>query len=45
MMFAVAHASELVLIFGGAPASEAPLAEAFTDAYVNFVNDLNPGCK
>jgi len=39
----VFHGSELGLMFGGAPASEAPLAMAFTDSYINFVNDLNPG--
>ncbi|KAF8588227.1 alpha/beta-hydrolase [Ramaria rubella] len=39
----VFHGSELELIFGGAPASEQSLADAFTDAYINFVNDLNPG--
>ncbi|KIJ52456.1 hypothetical protein M422DRAFT_243242 [Sphaerobolus stellatus SS14] len=39
----VSHGSELSLIFGGAPASESSLSIAFTDAYLNFVNDLNPG--
>ena len=42
---AVFHASELPLIFGGVPASELSLAEAFTDAYINFVTDLDPGCE
>ncbi|KIJ52424.1 hypothetical protein M422DRAFT_202509 [Sphaerobolus stellatus SS14] len=41
----VFHASELPLIFGGSPASEMSLATAFTDFYVNFVNDLNPGAS
>lgn len=39
----VFHGSELSLIFGGAPASESSIATTFTDAYLNFVNDLNPG--
>ena len=41
----VFHGSELPLIFGMAPASELSLAEAFTDAYINFVTDLDPGCE
>jgi len=39
----VSHGSELGLIFGGAPASETNLANTFTDAYINFITDLNPG--
>ncbi|GJJ08181.1 hypothetical protein Clacol_002389 [Clathrus columnatus] len=39
----VYHGSELLLIFGGTPSSEESLATAFTDAYINFVVDLNPG--
>ena len=41
----VFHASELPLLFGMAPASELSLSEAFTDAYINFVTDLDPGCE
>lgn len=44
-LVAVFHGSELELIFGGAPASELSLAKAFTDAYIKFVTDLNPGCE
>ncbi|KIJ35514.1 hypothetical protein M422DRAFT_180686, partial [Sphaerobolus stellatus SS14] len=39
----VFHGSELALIFGSSPASEASIATSFTDAYINFVNNLNPG--
>lgn len=41
----VFHGSELLLIYGGAPSSEESLATAFTDAYINFIVGLNPGCK
>jgi len=43
VFYPVSHGSELRLIFGGAPASESGLSVTFTDAYLNFVNDLNPG--
>jgi hypothetical protein len=40
----VSHVSELGLIFGTNTApSEVGLANNFTDAYINFVNDMNPG--
>ncbi|EIN14306.1 alpha/beta-hydrolase [Punctularia strigosozonata HHB-11173 SS5] len=41
----VFHASELQLLFGRntVASSEAAFAANFTDAYVNFVHDLNPG--
>ncbi|KAF8501259.1 alpha/beta-hydrolase [Gautieria morchelliformis] len=39
----VFHGSELRLIFGGGASSELSLAVAFTDAYINFVTDLDPG--
>ncbi|KZT39972.1 alpha/beta-hydrolase [Sistotremastrum suecicum HHB10207 ss-3] len=40
----VAHASELGLLFGHNTApSEVGLATFYRDAYINFVNDLNPG--
>jgi len=39
----VYHGSELQLVFGGVPASEYSFSNAFTDAYINFVTDLNPG--
>ncbi|KAF8517683.1 alpha/beta-hydrolase [Hysterangium stoloniferum] len=39
----VSHGSELAFIFGTAPAVENNLSTIFTDAYINFVNDLNPG--
>lgn len=43
---AVAHASELLLLFGPVPdAIEDDFANQFTDFYINFVNDLDPGCK
>lgn len=41
---AVAHASELPLLFGPVPTPiENDFANKFTDYYINFVNDLNPG--
>jgi len=40
----VSHASELGLLFGTNTApSEVGLANNFTDSYINFVNDMNPG--
>lgn len=40
----VTHASELPLIFGPVPNPiEDEFANQFTDFYINFVNDLNPG--
>jgi len=40
----VAHASELPLLFGPVPTPiENDFANKFTDYYINFVNDLNPG--
>ncbi|THH30643.1 hypothetical protein EUX98_g3562 [Antrodiella citrinella] len=40
----VAHASELALLFGPVPDSiEDDFANQFTDFYINFINDLNPG--
>jgi hypothetical protein len=44
---AVAHASELALLFGPIPAAaqiETDFANTFLDFYINFVNGLNPGC-
>lgn len=42
----VAHGSELSLIFGPVPTSvEVTFADTLLDFYINFVNDLNPGCK
>ncbi|KAF5349774.1 hypothetical protein D9758_010227 [Tetrapyrgos nigripes] len=43
-MLGVAHASELVLLFGPVPTSvENQFANQMLDAWLNFVNDLNPG--
>ncbi|CAL1694183.1 unnamed protein product [Somion occarium] len=40
----VFHASELPLLFGPVPNPvEDTFAKQFTDFYINFVNDLNPG--
>jgi hypothetical protein len=42
---AVAHASELALLFGPIPAAaqiETDFANTFLDFYINFVNDLIP---
>jgi len=42
----VAHASELVLLFGPIPEAatvETEFTTTFRDFYINFVNDLNPG--
>jgi hypothetical protein len=39
----VSHASELPLLFGPVPEVEADFANEFTDYYINFINDLNPG--
>jgi len=40
----VSHASELGLLFGSnLAASELTFANIYLDAYVNFVNHLNPG--
>ena len=42
----VFHASELSLLFGPVPnAIEDDFANQFTDFYVNFITDLEPGCK
>ncbi|GJJ08155.1 hypothetical protein Clacol_002363 [Clathrus columnatus] len=42
--FGVFHGSELLLIFGDAPPpGVTDLATIFTDAYLNFVSDLDPG--
>ena len=42
----VFHASELSLLFGPVPnAIEDDFANQFTDFYINFVTDLDPGCK
>lgn len=42
----VFHASELRLLFGPVPAPgvELEFANTMLDYYINFVNDLNPGC-
>jgi len=40
----VSHESELGLLFGyNTAASEVDFANNFTDAYINFMNDMNPG--
>lgn len=40
----VFHASELSLLFGPVPTPvEDDFANQFTDFYINFINDLNPG--
>ncbi|EIN13236.1 alpha/beta-hydrolase [Punctularia strigosozonata HHB-11173 SS5] len=41
----LAHGSELKLLFGryGVPSSHAEFATNFTDAYINFVHDMDPG--
>ncbi|KAF7799228.1 hypothetical protein EIP86_010460 [Pleurotus ostreatoroseus] len=42
----VFHASELALLFGPVPTPvEDDFANQFTDFYINFINDLNPGGK
>lgn len=42
--FIVFHASELELLFGPVPTPvEDDFANQFTDFYINFVTDLNPG--
>lgn len=44
----VSHASELELLFGPIPSVasvEIPFATQMRDFYINFINDLNPGCK
>lgn len=42
----VAHASELELLFGPIKAPvETTFANTMRDFYINFVNDLHPGCK
>ncbi|KAJ8072177.1 hypothetical protein PM082_015735 [Marasmius tenuissimus] len=42
--FGVAHASDLPLLLGSAPPSvESDFANQMIDAWINFVNDLNPG--
>jgi len=42
----VAHASELVLIFGPVPTTvEDQFANQMLDFWINFVSDLNPGGK
>ena len=46
MSLAVAHASELELLYGPIPsvaAVEIPFATTYRDFYINFINDLNPG--
>lgn len=44
--FVVSHASELGLLFGfNTAASEVTFANTFRDAYINFINELNPGCE
>ena len=41
---AVSHASELPLLFGPVPTPiENDFANKFTDYYISFVNNLNPG--
>ena len=41
----VSHASELALLFGPVPdAVELDFANTYLDFYLNFINDLNPGC-
>lgn len=42
----VFHASELRLLFGPVPVPgvELEFANTMLDFYINFVNDLNPGC-
>ncbi len=39
----VFHASELILLFGQAPAVEQDFASQMADFYVNFISDLHPG--
>ncbi|RPD65119.1 alpha/beta-hydrolase [Lentinus tigrinus ALCF2SS1-6] len=39
----VFHASELILLFGQAPAVEQDFANQMADFYVNFISDLHPG--
>ena len=39
----VAHASELILLFGHFPAVEEEFATQMVTFYINFVNDLDPG--
>ncbi|TDL25772.1 alpha/beta-hydrolase [Rickenella mellea] len=42
----VFHGSELALLFGPVPtAVETDFANNFTDSYVNFIHDLNPGAN
>ncbi|KAJ7911455.1 alpha/beta-hydrolase [Mycena leptocephala] len=41
--YGVYHGSELGLLFGRPRSVEDAFAQQFTDFYVNFVNDLNPG--
>lgn len=43
---AVSHASELALLFGPVPDTvEITFANQMLDFFLNFVNDLDPGCK
>lgn len=40
------HASELLLLFGPVPtAVEDTFANQMLDFYINFINDLHPGCE
>ena len=45
LFVAVAHASELPLLFGtvSPAANETDFGNTWLDLYINFINDLNPG--
>ena len=42
---AVFHGSELELLFGQFPSVEQEFAEQMAEFYINFISDLNPGCR